>query len=171
MKNKEIERKFLIDKSKLPDLSEIGYDYITQYYLPTQGTGFIYRLRMIIHFNSNNRTYGCEHIQTIKGSGNKISDEYEIYLMEHQFKELLPLCKDNRIDKLRYEIYSNHSNHKIYLDIFKLELSGLYIAEVEFDSEEEADNYIPEDWFGEEVTENSNYSNFKLAINGKQERT
>ena len=45
-------------------------------------------------------------------------------------------------------------------------LKGLYTAEVEFNTEEECDAFIPLPWFGMELTHDTRYSNFQLAVNG-----
>ena len=38
--------------------------------------------------------------------------------------------------------------------------------EVEFDTLEECDSFIPLKWFGKEVTEDRRYTNMRLAIDG-----
>ncbi len=37
------------------------------------------------------------------------------------------------------------------------------MAEVEFDSEKKADEFVPPDWFGKEVTNEASYKNRSLA--------
>ena len=52
------------------------------------------------------------------------------------------------------------------LDRYAGELEGLMVAEVEFESEDEADGFEPPDWLGDEVTGNERYSNQRLATDG-----
>ncbi len=41
----------------------------------------------------------------------------------------------------------------------------MMLAEVEFPSEEEADQFVPPDWFAENVSDDRHYSNAYLASN------
>ena len=66
------------------------------------------------------------------------------------------------IKKTRYKIpYEN--NLTIELDIFMGYLAPLILAEVEFDSEEAANAFVPPAWFGEDVTFSSEYHNSTLS--------
>ena len=51
----------------------------------------------------------------------------------------------------------------IELDVFHEDYDGLLLAEVEFESEEQANTYIPPEWFGEDVTYSSAYHNSTLS--------
>ncbi|KAI4445985.1 Inorganic triphosphatase [Eubacterium plexicaudatum ASF492] len=66
------------------------------------------------------------------------------------------------ITKRRYLIPLD-STHTIELDIFHDKLEGVTLAEVEFASVEEADSFIPPDWFGEDVTYESRYHNSEMS--------
>lgn len=169
MKNKEIERKFLIDIDKIPfDLSKMDYRDITQGYVTAMGGDeFTYRLRHVLYRSHlDGDLLGEEFSQTIKGKGSKIRDEYEIKLWKNQFSKLWRLCDEVVVHKFRYELPTKEGQNRRYLDVYKNSLRGLYTIEVEFESEEACDNYIPPEWFGEEVTENVNYCNFVLASKG-----
>jgi CYTH domain-containing protein len=68
------------------------------------------------------------------------------------------------------DLQSNNNKFKeVALDVYKHNLNGLFTVEVEFESETDCDTYIPEPWFGLEVTENKKYSNFNLCLYGKPE--
>ena len=49
------------------------------------------------------------------------------------------------------------------LDIFGGVLDGLYFIEVEFESEEDAENFVPPVWFGENVSDDKRYANSYLS--------
>jgi len=167
MKNKEIERKFLVDKKKLPNISKRSYQDITQGYMSGIGDEYIYRLRQVINMTPVSGAMGDQYFQTIKGKGSKIRDEYEIEIMKGQFSALWPLCKDLTIAKKRYEIpLEENNNVTAYLDVYKTHFKGLYTIEVEFSTEEECDAFNPPSWFGREVTELFEYTNYLLAIKG-----
>jgi CYTH domain-containing protein len=68
------------------------------------------------------------------------------------------------MEKVRYEI--KHGDVTIELDIYSGVFSGLIIAEVEFESEEESRNFEVPDWFGREVTLDTRYKNKTLAVSG-----
>jgi CYTH domain-containing protein len=54
----------------------------------------------------------------------------------------------------------------IELDIFARELAPLMLAEVEFETEEEANAFVPPEWFGEDVTFSGKYQNSYLSQHG-----
>ena len=62
MKNKEIERKFLIDNGNLPDLSKMDYRDIIQGYVENIEGSHLLRLRQILHCSKNGIPLGDEHI-------------------------------------------------------------------------------------------------------------
>ena len=51
----------------------------------------------------------------------------------------------------------------VELDVFDAPYEGLYLAEVEFSSEEQALSYNPPVWFGEDVTNSGKYHNSRLS--------
>jgi CYTH domain-containing protein len=55
---------------------------------------------------------------------------------------------------------------EVEVDVYADQLDGLVIAEVEFDSEADADRFEPPAWFGREVTGEVKYSNVNLAVDG-----
>jgi len=166
MKNTEIERKFLLSKENLPDLSHYIYGDTTQGYIQNIGSSYLYRLRQVIYMTQDQYSIGDRYFQTIKGFGNKKREEFEIEILKPQFGVLWPLCDHLTVHKHRYEVFLDDSKRKADLDVYKNKLEGLYSIEVEFNTEEECDAFVPPAWFGREVTEDSTYSNFHLAING-----
>jgi CYTH domain-containing protein len=167
MKNIEIERKFIVLVENLPDLSKQAYRDINQGYIQNfLGSSYIYRLRQVLHMSPTNYNLGEQCYQTIKGTGTKIREEYEVELLKPQFHILWPLCKNISVHKYRYELPLEGHKQRAYLDVYKNNLNGLYTVEVEFDNELDCDSFIAPSWFGEEVTHLQEYSNFYLAMNG-----
>ena len=66
------------------------------------------------------------------------------------------------ISKTRYLI-PEKDGLTIELDVFDAPYEGLYLAEVEFSSEEQALSYNPPAWFGEDVTNSGKYHNSRLS--------
>jgi adenylate cyclase len=54
----------------------------------------------------------------------------------------------------------------IEVDVYCGALTGLSVAEVEFDTEEAADAFEPPAWFGCEVTDDVRFKNQRLASEG-----
>ncbi len=151
MENIEIERKFLV--KEIPDNLDT-YERIdmTQGYLNTTP---------VVRVRKENDDY----ILTYKGSGLLSHSEYNLPLNKEAFEHLLKKCDGIIISKSRYKIPITN-NLTAELDIFKGDLDSLKLVEVEFDSVEEANNFIPPEWFGEDVTTDNRYHNSYIAKYG-----
>ena len=144
---KEIERKFLVDKSRLPNNLE-GTKY-TQGYISITDSGIV-RVRI----------KGDIAVITIKSAGLGISrDEFEYQIPMDDAKSLLELFIDGVIYKTRYDIV--YEGKKWEIDQFHKENEGLWIAEIELQFENESFE-IPK-WVLEEVTGNEKYYNSYLS--------
>ena len=144
---KEIERKFLVDKSRLPNNLE-GTKY-TQGYISITDSGIV-RVRI----------KGDIAVITIKSAGLGISrDEFEYQIPMDDAKSLLELFNDGVIYKTRYDVV--YEGKKWEIDQFHKENEGLWIAEIELQFENESFE-IPK-WVLEEVTGNEKYYNSYLS--------
>ena len=144
---KEIERKFLVDKSRLPNNLE-GTKY-TQGYISITDSGIV-RVRI----------KGDIAVITIKSAGLGISrDEFEYQIPMDDAKSLLELFNDGVIYKTRYDIV--YEGKKWEIDQFHKENEGLWIAEIELQFENESFE-IPK-WVLEVVTGNEKYYNSYLS--------
>ena len=56
---------------------------------------------------------------------------------------------------------------RVEIDVYGGVLSGLVVAEVEFESIEDARAFVPFDWLGEEISGNARYRNNVLARLGR----
>ena len=143
----EIERKFLIPE--LPEnLDQYPHDPIWQAYLCTRPTVRIRRM-------------GEALILTVKGKGVLAHEEFELPLTEEKFRHLADKTDGHPVIKTRYRIPL--PPYTVELDVFEGEHEGLWMAEVEFPTIEEAEAFTPPDWFGEEVTYDKRYHNSYLA--------
>ena len=143
----EIERKFLI--SELPaDLSQYHCRLIEQGYLSTEP---------VVRVRRDNEDYYL----TYKSKGLIAREEYNLPLTKESYEHLLAKADGNIITKRRYEIPLNQLT--IELDIFEGVFEGTTLAEVEFNSMEEANAFIPPEWFAEDVSENTAYHNSNMA--------
>ena len=144
MENMEIERKFLV--KKIPDnLDTYERMDMIKGYLNTAP---------VVRVRKENDDY----VLTYKGSGLLSHSEYNLPLNKESFEHLLKKCDGIIISKSRYKI-PIENNLTAELDIFKGDLDSLKLVEVEFGSVEEANNFIPPEWFGEDVTTDGRYHN------------
>lgn len=144
----EIERKFLV--SKIPDnLDNYHCRQIEQGYLSTNP---------VVRVRRDNDDYYI----TYKGNGMMAREEYNLPLTKEAYEHLIKKADGNIITKKRYEI-PDKTGHTIELDIFEGVFEGTVLAEVEFDSVEEANNYVPPELFIKDVTNDRNYHNSNMS--------
>lgn len=144
----EIERKFLV--RYLPEnLSQYPCKEIEQGYL---------NISPVVRIRRSNDTYTL----TYKGSGLMVREEYNLPLTADAFSHLKEKIDGNLIVKRRYLIPCSEKL-TVELDIFDGSLAPLQLAEVEFETEEDANAFIPPEWFGEDVTFSTKYHNSTLS--------
>lgn len=144
----EIERKYLIDR--LPDnLEAYPRKKIEQAYL---NTAPVVRIRR----------QDEDYFLTYKGSGMMVREEYNLPLNKESYEHLREKADGIILSKTRYLIPLDEKL-TIELDVFDAPYENLYLAEVEFETEEEAVNFTPPSWFGEDVTFSSRYHNSVLS--------
>lgn len=144
----EIERKFLV--SEIPaNLSSYKCRIIEQGYLATNP---------VVRVRKDNDDYYL----TYKGKGFMAREEYNLPLTKEAYEHLIAKADGNIITKRRYEI-PDGTGKTIELDIFDGRFKGVVLAEVEFDSIEEAGSYTPPDWFTEDVTKDKRYHNSNMS--------
>lgn len=150
MKNKEIERKFLIDMDKWIPADE-GLS-IRQGYLSAE-KGRTVRVR----------TKGDKAFLTIKGPNTGISRtelEYEIPVEDANLM-LDELCLKPLIEKVRH--VEEHEGRIWEIDVFSGDNDGLVVAEVEL-PDENAEVVLPK-WIVKEVSDDRKYFNSSLIKN------
>ena len=146
----EIERKFLVKKENLPEnLEQYPRKVIEQGYLCTDP---------VVRIRQSNE----EYYLTYKSKGLLAREEYNLPLTREAYEHLKPKADGIVLSKVRYVIPEKNGLF-IELDVFKAPYEGLFLAEVEFSSEEEAKDYQPPVWFGEEVTYSTKYHNSTLS--------
>ena len=148
----EIERKFLVPSTEF--LSEsIQSNRIVQGYLNSNPERTV-RIRI----------KGTHGFITIKGKGNESGTtrfEWEKEIKITEAEQLLLLCEDGVIDKVRYEIPSG--KHLYEVDVFEGDNKGLIIAEIELEDENES--FEKPNWLGKEVTGDDRYYNASISMN------
>lgn len=145
---REIERKFLIDRSRLPGC--LKPTRISQGYLNSDKSRTV-RVRIA----------GDTGWITVKGEST--SDglsryEWEIQIPLEDATQLIGLC-ESVIDKTRYHMI--HKGMLWEIDVFHGPLSGLVVAEIELESETQEFAYP--DWIVKEVTGDVRFYNSNLS--------
>lgn len=144
----EIERKFI--PICLPDnLDSYEHHDIQQAYLNTSP---------VIRIRKQDEDY----FLTYKGSGMMAREEYNLPLNQKSYFHLLTKADGNIITKTRYLIPLSNSL-TAELDIFHDIFDGRLLVEVEFNSVEDANSFIPPEWFGEDVTYDKKYHNSNMS--------
>lgn len=148
MKSYEIERKYLI--SQLPEqLEQYPFHEIEQGYLCTEP---------VVRIRREDDTYYL----TYKSKGLMIREEANLPLTKEAYEHLRTKADGHLISKRRYLI--PFASYTIELDVFRTPRPDLILAEVEFSTKEEAMNFMPPSWFGEEVTNSPLYQNSQLSV-------
>jgi CYTH domain-containing protein len=143
----EIERKFLVDHTRWIPVDEgtkIIQAYLGLYPSPTV------RIRIA----------GDQGFLTIKGRSQTIARpefEYEVPLSEAL--EMLDLAISHPVEKIRYNVM--HEDFLWEVDVFSGKNSGLIIAEIELESENQ--EFQRPDWLLEEVSADGRYYNSYLS--------
>ena len=108
------------------------------------------------------RIRGEKAFITVKGISNTagtIRTEWENEIDVSDAENLLKLCEEGMIEKIRYEV--KVGNHVFEVDEFFGSSEGLIIAEVELFSENES--FEKPAWLGKEVTGDIKYYNSQLS--------
>lgn len=145
--NYEIEKKFLI--KNLPNLENLKSFKIKQGYISTEP---------VLRIRQKNDKY----FFTFKGKGFLKRKEIEQEITKTEFENLLKKVEGNIIEKTRY-IYPLKNNLFAEIDVFEKPFKDICIVEVEFKSLEDAKNFTPPDWFGQDITNDAKYTNAYLS--------
>ncbi len=144
----EIERKFLVD-------GPLEFDgagrVMEQGYIALDPGGTEVRIRIEEGINT----------LAVKRGGGMVRTEIEIEVDDERARALWALTEGRRLTKSRY--IRPYRNHRIEIDVYGGPLSGLVVAEVEFESEAEALAFEPPAWLGREITGDAKYRNNVLA--------
>lgn len=148
---KEIERKFLV--KKLPaNLEAYPHKEVEQVYI-------------LLDPEIRARRVDDEFFFTIKTGSGMTRGEHEMTISDIAFDSLKANAVGSVIHKTRYYIELD-CGLLVEVDKFHGDLAPLYLAEIEFPSEQEANLFLPLSWFGEEVTYDTAYKNQSLAVKG-----
>lgn len=142
----EIEKKYLTDNSF--DYTIFPHKKLIQGYLSTNP---------VVRVRKEDENYYL----TYKGKGMMVREEYNLALTAEAFDHLIQKADGNIISKTRYLI--QYGKHTIELDVFDEPFAPLIMAEVEFDSVDEAEAFIPPSWFTKEVTNDPAYQNSNMS--------
>jgi CYTH domain-containing protein len=107
-----------------------------------------------------------KYLATVKTGKGIQRGEIEIELSGKQFNKLWRATRGRRLEKLWYTL--KWQARKIELDVYKRELSGLMVAEVEFKTKRQAKDFSPLPWFGREVTDDEKFKNRNLATQNEK---
>lgn len=144
----EIEKKFLL--KELPELEAYESHKIEQAYLCTDP---------VVRVRREDQSY----YMTYKGKGMMTREEYNLPLNETAYRHLITKADGNVISKTRYLIPLEKNGLVAEVDVFDAPFAPLVMAEVEFETKEQANAFEAPEWFGEEVTYDGRYHNSNMS--------
>lgn len=137
----EIERKFQL--KGFPDLETRSECIIKQYFLS---------VKPYVRIRSKQTDKKINYKLCIKSEGDLSRTEIEFKLTEDEFSQLKAMCKEPPIIKL-HKTYKLPDGNILECNSVDEDLdSGFMYAEIEFDSEQEAKEFIPPSFLGKEMT-------------------
>lgn len=152
----EIERKFLIDR--YPDLPCLGAFWVKQGYLSHAPEVRIRsKVRLPGEESAVSATESASYTLCIKGDGDLVREELEWKISEAEFAVLQKMLTTRMITKLyrRYQLPEQLIAECSLVDPDSPH-SFLYV-EVEFESESQAERFVPPEYFGKEITTDKSY--------------
>ena len=92
-----------------------------------------------------------------------IREEYNLPLTEASYAHLREKIDGILLSKTRY-LLPLKGNLTAELDVFDAPYEGLWLVEVEFPDQQSAEQFVPPEWFGEDVTFSAKYHNSTLSL-------
>ena len=139
----EIEKTYLA-KNLPKDLEEFPHKEIIDIYIPASERHPVLRLR------KSGESYEMTKKSPISGKDSSIQNEHTIKLTEEEF-EALSKIEGKRLRKIRY--YYNYKSKPLEIGVFKDDLEGLILVDIEFKTKEEMDNIATPDFCLVDVTQ------------------
>lgn len=155
----EIERKWLLDK--IPALvieKAVKVYWISQSYVVVGESG-----ETRVRFRKNETTEDSEYFLTVKCGNGMSRTEVEVNIDLQQYADL----KAAAIGTVEKQRFVTSTTPQMEIDEYFGTLYGLYVVEIEFANQEEAEQFVAPFWFGREVTEDKRFKNKCLALNGR----
>lgn len=145
----EIERKFLLKDESWRQWADAGTAYRQGYLIGAKQASVRIRIEGDMAFlNIKGMTLGVTR------------QEYQYPIPLDEANEMLDtLCEKPLVEKIRYRV--QHADHEWEIDVFDGVNTGLVVAEVELQSEQEPLS-LP-DWVGAEVSSDPRYYNVNLV--------
>jgi adenylate cyclase len=159
MANLEIERKFTVDDSWEPP-EGTPCSHLRQAYLTDVGARVEARVRAADEVRL--MTFKAANV-----SGNSmVRKEIEFPIEPEVFEQLWELSDGEALSKVRWHVPLGDLEASV--DIYEGTLQHLRVVEVEFESVEQAEAFVPPPWFGREVTGTKEWNNRRLAASARE---
>ena len=154
----EIERKWLLEKlpAWISEKAERIF-WISQSYVVIGESG-----ETRVRFRRDENSGDAEYFLTVKCGEGLVRTEIEVKIDPQQYTDL----KKASIGTVEKQRFVTSTNPQMEIDEYFGKLYGLYVVEIEFANQEEAEKFVAPGWFGREVTEDKAYKNKNLALKG-----
>lgn len=157
--NKEIERKWTLDKTSLP--YDLERDAIEKYEIRQTYLNFSPEIRLRKIEPPSGNTFYTMTVKSDTSADGLTRKEYDWYITAAEYETLLKKQEADTITKTRYVVVENE--RRLQFDIFHQQLDGLAYLEIEFDDEETAKGFSQPSYIVEDVTADKRYKNQSLA--------
>ena len=157
--NKEIERKWLLDKTSIP--YDLEQDAVERYEIQQTYLNFSPEIRLREITASTGGVFYTMTVKSDTSTDGLTRTEYDWYIAADEYAKLLEKREGNTISKTRFVIEEN--DQRLQFDIFHQQLDGLAYLEIEFDDEETAKSFNQPSYIVEDVTADKRYKNQSLA--------
>jgi len=161
----EIERKWLVDKNRCPGLVLYDAEILRteQGYLNSVDDDWLIRVRKVNKLGTNKKLLEAGQdviyfLLELKTQGLLSREELRYYITEPNYKETLSKC-ESIVKKTRY----CWNEDGVYYEVDIYDDHDFVTCEVEFKTEQEANNFKAPDWCIKDVTYDTAYKNVNLG--------
>ena len=106
---------------------------------------------------------GAQEQKTAESGRELTGEEQNLKRLEEENERLRQEIERVRNLPLKERLYDKVHVSVRTLDIFSGDYEGLVLAEVEFQTEEDANSFVPPSWFTRDVTFSGEYQNSRLS--------
>ncbi len=156
---KEIEKKWLIDKDNIP--YNLNDENVNVYEIKQTYISFSPEMRVREYNNGKSYEFTIKNNMTSDGL---VRNEANIDITKEEYDNLMKKKEGITIHKTRYQFYDK--GQLLAIDIFHNELDGLAYLEIEFANKNESNKFKTPSWVIKDVTSDINYKNGYLARYG-----
>lgn len=154
----EIERKFLLDRTPDELIAQGAFNRLSQHRIDQTYLALDEQQEVRVRRLVDEDTGEVEYTHTFKQGNGMSREEIEYSITESIYEQLFRASGAVPLTKTR----TTGEWNGLTVELDRYDQLNLTVAEVEFDSMEDAEAFVPPDWFGEDISSKREYSNKKV---------